>query len=73
MSVLENRADAETQEKKGRDWLQLQSLPRSRKLNRLIIALSGKASLVLALFEAYCRQRGDMRVEELMKKADVLS
>jgi len=34
-------------------------------LNKVIITLKGKASLVFKLFDAFCKERGDIRIEEM--------
>jgi len=34
-------------------------------LNKVIITLKGKASLVFKLFDLFCQQKGDIRIEEL--------
>jgi len=34
-------------------------------LNKVIITLKGKASLVFKLFDAFCKEKGNIRIEEL--------
>jgi len=34
-------------------------------LNKVIITLKGKASLVFKLFDLFCKERGNIRIEEL--------
>jgi len=37
-------------------------------LNKVIITLKGKASLVFKLFALFCEQRGNIRIEELARE-----